>query len=191
MWPAASSWPASRTAASISAAVIGSPSARTVKSSRTPGPKNHSSGSSSVVFACPTLAVPEQLGREAEQRLDLLRAGGVVVVVDLDAHQLGRSRRARLDRRGQVDDAHAAILTCIHVPCCDATCLDARMTKFGLGTFSRDGGAAFAGLVLDDRVVPLPEGTTVRALLDDWARSLEDLHELAERPPADGHELSE
>jgi 2-keto-4-pentenoate hydratase/2-oxohepta-3-ene-1,7-dioic acid hydratase in catechol pathway len=65
------------------------------------------------------------------------------------------------------------------------------MTKFGLGTFSRDGGAAFAGLVLDDRVVPLPEGTTVRALLDDWARSLEDLHELAERPPADGHELSE
>jgi 2,4-diketo-3-deoxy-L-fuconate hydrolase len=64
------------------------------------------------------------------------------------------------------------------------------MMRFGLGTFSRDGEMPFAGLVLEDRVVvPLPDGMTVRELLEDWPRSLETLQAIAERPHGEQHEF--
>jgi 2-keto-4-pentenoate hydratase/2-oxohepta-3-ene-1,7-dioic acid hydratase in catechol pathway len=63
------------------------------------------------------------------------------------------------------------------------------MTKFAVGTFSRDGGPPFAGLVIDERVVRLPAGTTVRGLLGEWAGSLAELQQLAARPVGEEYEL--
>jgi 2-keto-4-pentenoate hydratase/2-oxohepta-3-ene-1,7-dioic acid hydratase in catechol pathway len=64
------------------------------------------------------------------------------------------------------------------------------MMKYGLGTFSRDGGPPFAGLVVGERVAALPAGTTVRALLADWSRSSEELQQLADGFGGDGHDLA-
>jgi 2-keto-4-pentenoate hydratase/2-oxohepta-3-ene-1,7-dioic acid hydratase in catechol pathway len=61
------------------------------------------------------------------------------------------------------------------------------MTKFGLGTFSHEGGAAFPGLVVEDRVFRLE--TPVRDLLQDWGRSFEELQRLADRPGGESFEL--
>src|SRR4051812_46048541 len=58
-------------------------------------------------------------------------------------------------------------------------------TAFGLGTFAAADGHPFAGLVLGDRVAdlgpPLGSGVTVRALVDDWDRSLPRVQALADR----------
>jgi len=64
------------------------------------------------------------------------------------------------------------------------------MTRFAIGTFAAPGGRAFAGLVLGERVADLVghlgAGATVRALVDDWERSLPRLQALADRlAPAD------
>ena len=64
-------------------------------------------------------------------------------------------------------------------------------TRFALGTFATSDGRPFAGLVLGDRVADLGrhlgDGVTLRALVDDWDRSLETLQALAGRlAPADG-----
>jgi 2,4-didehydro-3-deoxy-L-rhamnonate hydrolase len=58
-------------------------------------------------------------------------------------------------------------------------------TRFALGTFAAAGdGGAFAGLVLGDRVAGLARhvgaGVTLRALVDDWDRSLPRLQALAD-----------
>src|SRR4051794_39369875 len=55
---------------------------------------------------------------------------------------------------------------------------------FAIGTFAAGGGRPFAGLVLGDRVAdlgpPLGADVTVRALVDDWDRSLPRLQALAD-----------
>src|SRR3954447_15793157 len=55
-------------------------------------------------------------------------------------------------------------------------------TAFALGTFAAADGHQFAGLVLGDRVAdlgpPLGAGVTVRALVEDWDRSLPRLQTL-------------
>lgn len=55
---------------------------------------------------------------------------------------------------------------------------------FALGTFASPAGHAWAGLVLDTRVVDLEprfgSGVSVRSLLDDWERSVGRLQELAD-----------
>jgi 2-keto-4-pentenoate hydratase/2-oxohepta-3-ene-1,7-dioic acid hydratase in catechol pathway len=70
-------------------------------------------------------------------------------------------------------------------------------TRFALGTFAAAAGRPFAGLVLDDRVADLGArlgvSATVRALVDDWDRSLPRLQALADRlAPHDAeHRLAE
>jgi 2-keto-4-pentenoate hydratase/2-oxohepta-3-ene-1,7-dioic acid hydratase in catechol pathway len=70
-------------------------------------------------------------------------------------------------------------------------------TRFALGTFAAPGGRTFAGLVLGDRVADLGarlgSGATVRALVDDWGRSLPRLQALADRtaPHEAEHRLGE
>src|SRR5690349_18819600 len=64
-------------------------------------------------------------------------------------------------------------------------------TRFALGTFAASDCRPLAGLVLGDRVADLGrhlgDGVTLRALVDDWDRSLETLQALADRlAPADG-----
>ena len=61
--------------------------------------------------------------------------------------------------------------------------------RFALGTFSNGDGAPFAGLVLDQRVLDLSgrlgSAVSLRALLDDWERSMASLQAIAD---ADGGE---
>src|SRR3954452_14444873 len=70
-------------------------------------------------------------------------------------------------------------------------------TRFALGTFAAPGGRTFAGLVLGDRVADLGAhlgaGATVRALVDDWDRSLPRLQALADgtAPDEAEHHLDE
>ena len=52
----------------------------------------------------PALAVAQQLGPDAEQRLDRGGARGVVVEGHVGAQHVGKLRRVRADRRGQVDE---------------------------------------------------------------------------------------
>src|SRR3954464_4913196 len=58
-------------------------------------------------------------------------------------------------------------------------------SRFAIGTFAAGDGRPFAGLVLGARVAdlgpPLGSGVTVRALVDDWDRSLPRLQALADR----------
>src|SRR3954453_17352748 len=63
-------------------------------------------------------------------------------------------------------------------------------TRFAIGTFAAGDGRPFAGLVFGDRVAdlgpPLGSAVTVRALIDDWDRSLPRLQALADGlAPAD------
>jgi 2-keto-4-pentenoate hydratase/2-oxohepta-3-ene-1,7-dioic acid hydratase in catechol pathway len=62
-------------------------------------------------------------------------------------------------------------------------------TRFALGTFAAPGGPTFAGLVLGDRVADLGARfgapATVRALVEDWERSLPRLQALADRTAPD------
>jgi len=65
------------------------------------------------------------------------------------------------------------------------------MSRFALGTFSLDGREPFAGLVVGGgQVVPLQEGITVRALLEDWAQSFDELQDLADGKATVGYELA-
>nr|WP_254716624.1 fumarylacetoacetate hydrolase family protein [Actinomadura sp. WMMB 499] len=58
--------------------------------------------------------------------------------------------------------------------------------RFALGTFAHPSGSAFAGLLVDGRVLPLPDGgllegpITVRRLLEQWEETLPRLAALAE-----------
>src|SRR4051794_34987848 len=66
----------------------------------------------------------------------------------------------------------------------------ATSTPFAIRTFAPGGGPPFAGLVLGDRVAalgpPLGADVTVRALVDDWDRSLPRLQALTDGlAPAD------
>lgn len=63
------------------------------------------------------------------------------------------------------------------------------MTRYGLGTFADGGRPPFAGLVVGERVLRLPEGTTVRALLEAWSRSSEELQQLADSSGGEGYDL--
>ena len=58
----------------------------------------------------PALAVAQQPRRDAQQRLDLARALGVVVELDVGAQRVGQLGRALCDRRAQVHEPHAATL---------------------------------------------------------------------------------
>src|SRR4051812_14703054 len=59
----------------------------------------------------PALAVPEEIRRYSEERLDVLRTASVVAELELRPERLGRLRRRRDDRRRQIDDPwHARIL---------------------------------------------------------------------------------
>jgi 2,4-diketo-3-deoxy-L-fuconate hydrolase len=64
------------------------------------------------------------------------------------------------------------------------------MTRYGLGTFADDGWRPFAGLVVGERVLRLPEGTTVRMLLESWSRRSQELQQLADDFSGEGHDLS-
>lgn len=51
--------------------------------------------------------------------------------------------------------------------------------EFKLGTFRRDGGTPFVGLVVGERAIEV--ATTMSEVLDDWDRSFETLQKRAER----------
>jgi len=65
-------------------------------------------------------------------------------------------------------------------------------TRFAIGTFASGDGRPFAGLVLGERVAEvsrlLGSGVTVRALVDDWDRSLPRLQALADATAPDDAE---
>lgn len=63
------------------------------------------------------------------------------------------------------------------------------MTRYALGTFSDGEGPPFAGLVVGEQVLRLPEGTTVRGLLEDWKRSSEGVQRLADASDGEGYDL--
>ncbi|WP_106401465.1 fumarylacetoacetate hydrolase family protein [Actinocorallia populi] len=68
--------------------------------------------------------------------------------------------------------------------------------RFALGTFTRSSGGPFAGLVVDDRVLPLSDvglmdgPVTVRGILEQWQENLPRLEELAQSTrDTDGFDL--
>src|SRR4051812_22174016 len=69
--------------------------------------------------------------------------------------------------------------------------------RFALGTFAAADGRPFTGLVRGERATDLGPhlgaGVTVRALIDDWDRSLPWLQALADRlaPDEDAHRLDD
>jgi 2-keto-4-pentenoate hydratase/2-oxohepta-3-ene-1,7-dioic acid hydratase in catechol pathway len=67
--------------------------------------------------------------------------------------------------------------------------------SFAIGTFSRNGDAPFAGLVVDDRVIDLQQelgaGITTLQLLDDWDASLERIGQIAAGAARAGQPLDE
>jgi 2,4-diketo-3-deoxy-L-fuconate hydrolase len=67
-------------------------------------------------------------------------------------------------------------------------------TPFRLGTFSAAGSAPFAGLVIEDRVIPLQALTgcvTMLEALEDWERSFDVLCQAAARATANAPELQQ